>query len=98
MGRRRKCDRGHPRAEAIITYLVKNPKSTCNQIVEGATFRNGKLLRSHGRLGMPSREMTMMLSSNPILFKREANPRRGNGGLLWSVQEGVEPMPSTKRG
>ena len=91
MGRRRNCDRGHPRAEAIITYLVKFPKATANQVVEGARFRNGKLLRSHSRLGMTTREMTAMLMSNPKLFRREVNPMRGSGGLKWSVREGVGP-------
>ncbi len=90
MARKRKFGRGNLRVEAAIGFLRKFPRSTSYQIIEGAKFGNGKLLRSHGQLGMTSREMTAMLIHNPILFQSHPNPQRGSGGLMWSLQADVE--------
>ena len=71
------------RWNAVITYVQLHQPCTVGQIVEGATFANGKLLRLHGRLSPTTRELTAMLMAHPD-FKRGENPNRGTGGIMWS--------------
>tara|TARA_R110002167_G_scaffold118513_21_gene295198 strand:+ start:2014 stop:2262 length:249 start_codon:yes stop_codon:yes gene_type:complete len=75
----------HLRDSVILKFIMENQPCSSTEIIEGAKFANGKLLKQHKRLSVNIQELNPILRRNPIYIGKNVGGR-GRSVWLWSLR------------